>query len=183
MPRGREATEMIKTNDIDVCQEGERPVDPPTITVCAKRGPVIDWIAPPLPLGRKVIRRNAGDHSWAVLAVEQEELRVSPDVARVRRDKKRQIADQTHAFGTGVRFQARPLMEHQELREPHLIDLARQISSDAFERGGPAPYELVRPLHVARPLVSDLQRAKQGVVVQPMGLVLAKLLERWAQIR
>jgi hypothetical protein len=69
-------------------------------------------------------------------AVEQEQLRVGPHVARVRRDEKREVADQAHVLGTGVRFQTRPLTEDQELREPNLLDLVRQISSARSSAAG-----------------------------------------------
>jgi hypothetical protein len=63
----------------------------------------------------------------AVLA-EQQQLGVGPDVARVGRDKERQIADQPHASIVRVALETVRLASEQELREPDELDLIPQLA-------------------------------------------------------
>src|SRR6266404_5503731 len=123
------------------------------------------------------------DHARPALVVEQEELRIGPHVARVRGDEKGQIADQTHASSAGVFLQARALAEQEELAEADLVDSSREIPACPIERGRVPPDELRRPIEIRRASVPLLERAEQGVIVQPVGLRLAELLERRLQVR
>src|SRR5262245_51482920 len=129
MPRRGERAKMIEADRVDVGQQGEHPVYPPAVAFRAKRIPVVDRIAPALSADGEVVGRDAGDDSRPELPVEEEQFRVSPHVARVRRDEKWQIADETHPFGAGMGFQTCTLTEHKELCEPRLLDLGRQIPS------------------------------------------------------
>jgi hypothetical protein len=81
-----------------------------------------------------------------------------------------------------MRFQACALPVQQELGKPNPVDVARQLPPDLLEGGRGAADELFRPFQITAFVVSDFQRAKQCVVVQPMGVIVAKLLELLAQI-
>ena len=178
MPGRRESAEVIEADRVDVREQGPDAVDAKAIAARGKRVPVVDGIAPELPLGAEIVRRHAGNHARPALVVEQEKLRIGPHVARVRRDEKGQIADQTHASSAGVFLQARALAEQEELAEADLVDFSREIPARPIERGRRPLDELRRPLEIRRASVSLLERAEQGVVVQPVGLRLAELLER-----
>ena len=125
VPRRRESSEVIQTDRVDVSQQGAQAVDAPAVAARGKRVPVIDRIAPALSLRAEVVRRHTGDDARPALGIEQEQLRVGPHVARVRRDEEGQVADQAHAFRTRVGLQARPLTGQQELSKSNLLDLAR----------------------------------------------------------
>ena len=145
--------------------------------------PVVDRVAPELPVRAEVVGRHAGDEARLVVSSSRNNSRVGPDVARVGGDEKRQIADQAHAPGMGVLLEACPLAEQQELGEANLIDRVRQLSRACARAGRFAPDQLGRPLEVMRAVVSGLQRAEQGVVVQPVRLVVAELLKGGPQVR
>ena len=183
MPCGREAAKMIQADRVNVPQHGAHSVDPPEMVPRAQRVPVVDRIAPQLPLCAEVVRRHAGDDLRAVLRIEQEQLRVGPHVARLGRDEEREIAEQAHAGPACVSVQTLCLAEPQELREPDALDLACEIAPRGFERGGHAPDERFRPLQVARTRVSGLQCPEKCVVVQPVRVFEPELLERGPQIR
>jgi hypothetical protein len=94
MPGGREAPEMIQAHGIHMCQKRPQTIDAPAVTGVAHSVPVIDGIAPELPREAEIIRRNTRDKTGPVLLVEQEQLRVRPDIARIGGHEKGQVADE-----------------------------------------------------------------------------------------
>src|SRR6476646_7398523 len=102
MPRGRESPKVIQTNRIHMHQESAQTVDRPTIAGGPQSIPVINWIAPQLPPGAEIIRRYARDKACMTPFIKEKKFRVRPDIARVRRNEKRQISDQSHVFGVGI---------------------------------------------------------------------------------
>src|SRR5262245_10961603 len=117
-----------------------------------------------------------------MLRVEQEQLRIRPHVARVGRHEKGHIADQPHALRSRVRLQALALTEQQELGKPDLVDLARQLSARTVERSGRAADEFVWPLEIEDAVVPELECVEQGIVVEPVRLFAAEILESRAQV-
>src|SRR5580698_330451 len=115
---------MIQANHIDVSQQSTQSIDAPSITSRTPRIPVVNGIAPQLTLCAEIIGRNSGDEAWPMLLIEQEELRVCPNITRIRGNKERQIANQAYALGMGILFELIGLAEQQELREANLIDLS-----------------------------------------------------------
>src|SRR5437773_10741941 len=99
MPRGRESPKVIQPNRIHMHQESAQAVDRPTIAGGPQSIPVINWIAPQLTLGAEIVRRNARDRAWMTPFVKEKKFRGRPHIARVRRNEKRQVSDQSHAFG------------------------------------------------------------------------------------
>src|SRR5262245_2973695 len=79
-------------------------------------------------------------------------------------------------------LQAHSLPIQQELAKPNSLDVARQVPPRLLEGGRCAADEFLRPLQITAFVVSELQRPKQGVVVQPVGVIIAKLFELLAQI-
>ena len=80
-------------------------------------------------------------------------------------------------------LQARRLAKEQELGEADLIDLARQLLPSLGQRARSTTGQFGRPLKIMDPTVPQLQRAKQRVVLQPAGMVLAELCISGPQIR
>src|SRR5439155_19586456 len=83
VPGGRERAEMIEADHVYVSQKRAKAVYAPTIPCPPKSVPIIDRISPELSFRTEVIGRNAGDESRPATIVEQEQLRISPDVARI----------------------------------------------------------------------------------------------------
>src|SRR4029077_5534091 len=107
-------------------------------------------VAPKLPLSAEVIRRHAGNDAWPVILVQQEQLRVSPDVARIRRDKKWQVANQAYAIIVRVFLEPVALAEQQELTEANLVNPVRFFASNLVERSRLALHDRGRPRMVIR---------------------------------
>ena len=162
-------------------QQRAQAVDAPAVAGTTKRVPVIDRVTPELPWAAEIVRRDTGDKPRSVLFVQQEQLRVGPHVARIGRDKKRQVADQAHTLGAGIFLQALPLTEQQELREPNLIDLVPPSSCRRTRQGRRSTLDqFCRPFEVIGILVLCLQRPEQSVIFQPMRLVVAELIDKRA---
>src|SRR6476660_7397387 len=92
MPGGGKGPEMIEAKHIHVSQSSAEAIDAPAIVGLPQRLPVIDRIAPELPLRTESIGRDAGDDGCALLAVEQEKFRMRPHVTGIGGDEKRKIA-------------------------------------------------------------------------------------------
>src|SRR5262249_59776041 len=134
VPGSGEAAEVIEADRVDVREQGAHPVDAEAITARAKRVPVVDRIAPALPLRAEVVWRHAGDDARPARLVEQEQLRIRPHVARVRRNEEGQVADQADAFRARAIFQARALAEQHELAESNGLDGPRKLAARPIER-------------------------------------------------
>ena len=171
---------MIQADHVHVIQQRAKAVDPPAIPRSLERRPVVHGVAPELPLRAEIVGRHPGDDAWPALGIEHEELRMGPDVRRVRRDEERQIADQPHAPATGVSLEGFPLAVQQELDEARQLDRIRQLLPGPRQGRRSAPDQLRRPLEVGGIVVPLLQRTEQGVVVQPARVGVAELLVRRA---
>src|SRR4029453_13241838 len=82
-----------------------------------------------------------------------------------------------------MRLQACSLSKQQELSEPNLIHVAHQVPPRLVECRRHPTDEIVRPLEITGAVVSGFKRPEQGVVVQPVSMVPAKLFEGRTQIR
>src|SRR4030095_11337888 len=116
---------MIQANHVNVSQQRAQTRDAPTIAVLPKSVPVIDGVAPKLSLRAEVIGRNTGYETRPALLVQQKQLRVGPDIARVGRDEEGQVADKAQTLGAGICLESLALAEQQKLCETHLADLIR----------------------------------------------------------
>jgi hypothetical protein len=94
MPGGGETAEMVQTHSVHMTQKRAQTIDTPPVAGATNSLPVIYRIAPELPRGAEIIRRNTRDKARPVLLVEQEQLRVGPDIARIRGYEKGQVADE-----------------------------------------------------------------------------------------
>src|SRR5262245_24611162 len=89
VPGGCEGAEMIQSDRVHVGQQGAQSVDAPAIAGPTQRLPVIDGVTPELPLRAEVVRRHAGHEKRPVRLIEQEQIWVGPDIARVGRNEER----------------------------------------------------------------------------------------------
>ena len=72
---------MIQPDHVYVFQQGAQAVEAPAITGSPEHIPVVNWIAPELPLRAEVIRRHPGHKTRPVLPVQLEQFRVGPHFA------------------------------------------------------------------------------------------------------
>src|SRR5262249_15513812 len=117
VPGRNETAEMIQANRVHVAQQRPQTVYQPAIPQLTKNLPVVQWIAPELPKCTEIVGGYTGDKSRPPMLIEQKELRMRPNIARVGRDEERQVADQSETLGTCVALQPLRLAEHQELRK------------------------------------------------------------------
>jgi len=111
VPRGAKTAEVIQTDDIHKSEKRAEAIDAPAIAALPQAFPVVDGVTPELPLRAEVIRRHAGDKSRTAMLVQQEELGVRPDIARVGRNEKREVANQAHTSCLTVSHEALALAE------------------------------------------------------------------------
>src|SRR5262249_16492540 len=81
VPRGREAAKVIQPNHVHVREQGTEAVYAPTVAGLAKSFPVVDGVAPKLPLRAEVVGRHAGDETRPMFIIQEEQFRIAPDVA------------------------------------------------------------------------------------------------------
>src|SRR5215467_14156197 len=93
VPRCCESAKVIEADCIHMIEQSTYSVDRPTIAAGAKPFPVVNRIAPQLSLRAEVVGGNAGNEPRPVIFVEKKQFRICPNIARIWRDKERQIAD------------------------------------------------------------------------------------------
>ena len=152
---------MIQPNRVDVRQQGAHPIDAPAKAGSPMGLPVVHGVAPKLSLGAEVVGRHAGYETWVVVIIEQEQLGVGPNIARIRRNEKGQIANQADALGMRVFLEPFALPEQQELSEADLLDSVRQLTAGPSQCCRDTLNQLCRPLEVICAVVLQLQRAEQ----------------------
>ena len=139
--------------------------DAPSIVRLTKNVPVVDGVTPKLPLRAEVIGRDTGDDAWPALLVQQKQLRVGPDVARVGRNKKGQIADQAYALAKSVHLEPFALAEQQELREAYQVNLICQFGSNLVECCRFPLNQFCWPFKVICAAEPNLDRSEQRIVL------------------
>ena len=96
--------EVVDADFVEELQLMQQSVMPPHKAVRLLFFPVVQRIAPQLPVGGEVIGRHAGDLFRAHIFVEPEYFGVRPDVRAVVRDVDGDIADKRDVFGFCVVF-------------------------------------------------------------------------------
>ncbi len=174
-PVGLEAAEMIDPEHVDHRQGGADPAHPPAEIVGADGFPVVEGIAPELPGGGEIIRRNAGLEIGLAVVVEEEELRFRPDVGGVVGAVDRHVAEEFNVAVREVPLQRRQLAEKDELAEfviPHFVGEKAAEFLDAFRRV--ATEFAVGPLVPRLAFVEILRGHEEGEVVYPAFVDLAE---------
>ena len=183
VPRGAKTAEVIEPNHIHKSEKRAEAIDAPPITALPQDFPVIDGVPPELSLRAEIIRRHASDKSRTTMLVQQEKLGVPPDVTRVGRNEKREIADQAHTSCPTVSHEALPLAEQQKLSEVNLLDFAPQLAPRAVQSCGISTYQIRRPIDIPGAVILLFQNSKERVIFKPMRLLVAELFKGNAQLR
>ncbi len=168
---------MVEAHQVHLGQRCAQAGRPPGIAGLFRRGPIVDWVAPKLAGGAEIIGRHAGIDQLAAVAVEQEQMRVRPDVGGIVRSEKGGIADDFHAALAGMTSQRVPLAEEEELPELLPADGLRKLSSGRGQRLGLARPQRRGPILPAGAALVLLQGHEEGVVIEPIQVALTEILE------
>ncbi len=108
-PVGAEGPEVVDAGEVEVLEGPAQALHPPAVAPVAQGAPVVDRVAPELPLGREGVGRDAGHDVVA------EELGMADVVGAAGRDVDGHVADQAHAALVGIHAQCRPLAVEADL--------------------------------------------------------------------
>ena len=177
LPVGREAAEMVETDDVEQRHIALHAPDPPGVAGLFVRRPVIDRIAPELAGRGIVVGRHAGDELGAEVGLQLEQLGMRPDIGRVGGNIDRDVADDLDALLLCVRTQGVPLSEEDILEENAEVDLAAQLLGHSCERLRPAVADVLLRPHIDRRMVIFLllERHEQRVIGQPFAVLLGEV--------
>src|SRR5262249_49669980 len=167
---------------VDIRQQRTEAINAPPVAFCSDSVPVIDGVSPELSQRAEIIGRYSGNEAWPVSFIELEQSRIGPHVARIPGNVERQIADQAHAFAVRILLETIALPAEQELRKAHLGDRFGEFLPSRAESVTTAPDQLRRPFQIIDAVVFSLERSEQRVVVEPVGLALAELIENESQV-
>ena len=129
--------------------------------------PVVQRVAPKLPVRRESVRRAARHLRQRAVRVYLEQRRVGPEVGGIRRNVDRNVTDELHALCVGVGLQSGPLLVKQVLHHLPEADLPCQTRPCCGQRRGPACAYVFGPQRKGAHAVFRLQSHEQRVIVQP----------------
>ena len=169
-----ESTEMVDAHGVVQRGCALQAVDPPgkagLLVIC----PVIQRIAPQLTGGRKDIRRTAGNVDGLSLFVQEEKLRICPDIHTVICHINGNISHNGNAVQIAVGLEFAPLLVEPVLQhavEVDLVGIGLLRLSQCFRI---TLRQFRFPLMPGLSLMGIFQRHKQGVFRQPCLLCLAE---------
>ena len=173
----RKSVEMIDADHIIKFIIALDPADPPGKITFFLGRPVIDGIAPELTGRGKRIRRTAGNNGRRQVFIHQEGFGVCPDIRRIERRVKWQVADDPNALLSRVSMQLVPLLIKLELTELIGRDLGCKTLLRLRERLFTALLQRLVPLKERLPALFVLDRHEQCVVLEPETLFSAVVLK------
>src|SRR6267142_3372154 len=109
--------------------------------------------------------------------VELETFRIGPDITRVLRNEEWKISNQQYPALACIVLQPLTLPEQKELSETALIDLFFLVEAHAGQRRKIAFDQCLWPVKEIDTSILHLHCAEKRVIVQPMRLFRAKLIE------
>ncbi len=171
LPVGAETAEMIDAHDVHLAQHGADALQPPSVAGSLVHLPAVKRVTPQLAAGRIIVRRHPGNHSWAAFRVQEEKLRVGPDIRAVMGDEDRDIADDLDLALARSLVHRIPLAEENELAEGMPLDRLGVLAASGSQRLRLAIPKRRLPGHPGRSLMSFFQRHEQGKILQPGALL------------
>ena len=167
---------MVQPQRVKPVQSVPQPRHPPAVLCTRVGAPVIYRIAPQLTGGRKRVRRTPGQPRRRAGGREHKQRRRRPHIGAARRHINRQIADQVNTPGIGISPQRSPLMiqkilQHFMVQNPPLHLHCRPLQSRRLSLP-----QSRRPQKKALS-IAFTKGTKQGIILQPIGLTLAKAVK------
>ena len=170
-PVALQPAEMVDTQHVEQLSRAVDAPYPPAKAVIPHGVPVVQRVAPQLPVGAEVIRRHAGHRLGHELVVQLEELGLGPHVGGIHGHVDGQVADDADVQRVDVVPQRVPLLEEQVLHvyeERHVLRQQRAVFLQRLFLTQPDGLRPFRPgLHAEMALAGHIQR----VVRQPPGVV------------
>ncbi len=152
-------------------------LDPPGKALLLMGFPVIDGIAPQLPLIGEGIRGYAAGNSLPAFLVHLEQMSIRPCIHTVGSNENRNVSDDLDAVGVGVDLYTLPLGEEEILLNLDDIKAVGKLFLDLFQGCCLSKPELLGPnLEPARVVVVPAKHLVQGVIVEPPGILGYKAL-------
>ena len=170
---------MVDAHHIVQLKAVPQPGDPPLIAGRTVGFPAVERVAPQLTGRRKAIRGNARHCRGNVVLVQLEEPRVCPCVCRIQRHIDGDITNDLDALAVGVGFQLAPLLVELELKILVVLHLKVQLPAVVVHGGLPAQTDILCPLDPRLAFKATFHRHKQGKIVQPPLVFLAKCRKRF----
>ena len=164
--------EMIDPDDVKELAAFADAADPPVIPFRGMAVPVVERIAPQLPVRRKAVRRHAGDQTDPSALVEHKEVAMRPEVGAVMRDVDRDVADDPDALRSGIRSQRLPLLQELILDIFVKCDFPLQLLRPFCAGFFPVFRDIALPRLKISPAVRVLQSHEKCVVGEPVGIFL-----------
>ena len=162
--------EMVNPHHIIHGGGSGQPPNPPAVAGFFVDGPVVQGIAPQLPVGGEGVRGTAGNRSGTKAAVQLEQMGIGPNIRRVQRHIDGNVPDNANALFVGIAPQCLPLAEELVLEEPVKIQVFSQLLPLLLQSLRTAGFEALRPGKPGGAPQSILDSHKQGVVVEPKGI-------------
>ncbi len=169
-PHRDQAAKVVDTHQVEPFEVVAQARPPPLEAAVVHRRPVVMGIAPALPGGGEVVRRHTRHHLRMPFRVEQEILRVGPDVGAVVGDEDRHVAEQADAARRRVRVHGLPPGVGAELLEDAGLDGAGMRLREVAQCRVLAAPQRLRPVGPRRTAVHRLDGHEQRVVLDPMAL-------------
>lgn len=173
---------MIDAHNIDQRQRCAESFDPPVVAAFFQHIPTVERVPPQLSGGAEVIGRHTGDHRRPAFIVEEEQLRMRPDIGAVVGDEDGNISQDLNTQVINVLLQCQPLIEEEILDETLVGNLVSIRAARRIERSGFAPSQSRIPGRPGTAAVGAFQCSEQRIVVEPGCLSLAERLEIGAQV-
>src|SRR5260370_11331211 len=126
---------MIDAQEIKLFDRESYAIDPPSKSIGSQNLPVVQRISPELARFAEIIRRHAGNDGWCSIVIQLEIFAISPNICRIMRDEKRQVADDPNAPLATINPQRIPLSKKQELEKFLLKNLIAEITARVLQCG------------------------------------------------
>ena len=149
--------------------------DPPGIARLPMVLPTIQRVAPQLPGDAERIRRTARHADGHIVLIQLKKFRIGPGIRAVKGHIDRNVPHNTDALLVGISLQCFPLGSKQVLLELIETDLLRQFFPVFFQSPWLSQADVLIPFHPAHILKMALHCHVQGIIRQPVLILLCKL--------
>src|SRR6185503_10271710 len=176
-PTRSKTAEVIDARDVECLERGADAINPPFETIGPHLLPVVERIPPELAGGAEIIGRHSRYHDRSPIFVQLKLIRVCPNVCRIVGDENRNVADNLDAAAIAVSLKRKPLPEEEELIKLLRLDFFFEFLPGNFQCLSFSSDQRRIPFIPGDPAMLIFQSPKQSVVVEPGGMLRAKLRE------
>jgi hypothetical protein len=168
---------MVQADHINHAQRCPKPVNPPGISCLSQDLPTIKRVPPQLARRAEIIGRDSGHNPRPSVILELKQLWMGPHIGTVVGHKDRDIAENADAPFTTIGPKRRPLPEELILYVLVGFNFFFELLDPSHDRFRAARSDGGVPLVPDCSAVGYLNSCECGVVLEPMGVLLAKAME------